>query len=100
MFSQTRIATHFVFICLSVAYIFASNTNIFSVLKPHAAALGHPQPWQLNFQTPAAPIAEGIIAFHDDLMVFLVFILFFVIVVLGVCLYTFTATKKMENQII
>ena len=59
-----------------------------------AEVLGHPQPWQLGFQTPAAPIAEGIVAFHDDLMVFLTFILFFVIVVLTVCLYAFTETVK------
>jgi len=81
-----------VFLC--VAGLFMENSNLFAAFKQHAASLGHPQPWQLSFQTPAAPIAEGIIAFHDDLMVFLVFILFFVIVVLAVCLYTFTATKK------
>jgi len=58
------------------------------------SVLGHPQAWQLEFQIPATPIAEGIIAFHDDLMVFLTFILFFVIIVLGVCLKNFTSTKK------
>lgn len=81
------------FISLPVAYTFFSETmTVFS--KNSATVLGHPQPWQLGFQTPAAPIAEGIIAFHDDLMVFLTFILFFVIVILSTCLYTFTETKK------
>jgi len=36
------------------------------------------QPWQLGFQNPASPIAEGIIYFHNDLMVILVFIVLFV----------------------
>jgi len=36
------------------------------------------QPWQLGFQNPASPIAEGIIHFHNDLMVILVFIVIFV----------------------
>lgn len=82
-----------IFISLPVAYTFFSESmTVFS--KNSATVLGHPQPWQLGFQTPAAPIAEGIIAFHDDLMVFLTFILFFVIVILSTCLYTFTETKK------
>ena len=74
-------------------YIIPSYNTTMSVL-------GHPGPWQMSFQLPATPIAEGIIAFHDDLMVFLTFILFFVIIVLGRCLYTFTDTKKKESRII
>ena len=84
-----------IFISLPVAYTFFNESfNSYSLKNNAAAVLGHPQPWQLGFQTPAAPIAEGIIAFHDDLMVFLTFILFFVIVILSTCLYTFTETKK------
>jgi heme/copper-type cytochrome/quinol oxidase subunit 2 len=37
---------------------------------------------------------EGIISFHDDLMVFLTLILCFVLYVLTVCLYRFSATKR------
>ena len=81
-----------VILSIPVAY-YSFTENIFSFTND-AAALGHPKPWQLGFQTPAAPIAEGIIAFHDDLMVFLTFILFFVVIILAVCLYTFTETKK------
>jgi cytochrome c oxidase subunit 2 len=44
---------------------------------------------QLGFQTPASPIAEGIIAFHDDLMVFLTLILCFVLYILTICLVRF-----------
>jgi cytochrome c oxidase subunit 2 len=36
------------------------------------------QPWQLSFQDPASPVSEGIMYFHNDLMVILVFIVFFV----------------------
>jgi cytochrome c oxidase subunit 2 len=37
---------------------------------------------------------EGIVSFHDDLFVFLVLILFFVLYVLSVCLYEFAISKK------
>jgi heme/copper-type cytochrome/quinol oxidase subunit 2 len=36
------------------------------------------KPWQLGFQDPASPIAEGIIFLHHDLMVVLTFVVFFV----------------------
>lgn len=41
------------------------------------AAAGYSKNWQFGFQTPASPVAEGIIAFHDDLIVFLTLIFFF-----------------------
>jgi len=44
---------------------------------------------QLGFQTPASPIAEGIISFHDDLLVFIVLIICFVLYILTVCLVRF-----------
>jgi cytochrome c oxidase subunit 2 len=36
------------------------------------------RPWQRGFQTPASPIREGIVSFHDDLRIFLTGILCFV----------------------
>ena len=39
-------------------------------------------PWQLYFQDAASPVMEGIINLHHDLMFFITFILFFVLVVL------------------
>ena len=50
--------------------------------------------WQLGFQHPATSIMEGIISFHDDLMVFLTFILVAVMYMLGMCLYYFKASEK------
>ena len=40
-------------------------------------------PWQVYFQDPATPIMEGIINLHHDLMFFITFIFFFVLVVLA-----------------
>ncbi len=47
----------------------------------------------MGFQTPASPIAEGIFAFHDDLMIFLAGILCFVRYILFVCLSRFSSLK-------
>lgn len=41
---------------------------------------------QIGFQTPVSPIAEGIFAFHDDLMIFISGILFFVGYLMYACL--------------
>nr|YP_009402837.1 cytochrome c oxidase subunit 2 [Compsopogon caeruleus]ARX96194.1 cytochrome c oxidase subunit 2 [Compsopogon caeruleus] len=37
-----------------------------------------PERWQLNFQDPATPVAEGIITLHHDIMFLLTVVLFFV----------------------
>lgn len=50
--------------------------------------------WQMGFQTPASPIAEGIFAFHDDLRIFLTGILCFVRYVLAVCLHRFAFSAQ------
>ena len=39
--------------------------------------------WQMNFQDAASPVMEGIINLHHDLMFFITFILFFVLVVMA-----------------
>ena len=46
-------------------------------------------PWQMYFQDPASPVMEGIINLHHDLMFFITFIFFFVLVVLSRTLYYF-----------
>ena len=46
-------------------------------------------PWQLYFQDAASPVMEGIVNLHHDLMFFITFILFFVLVVMGRTLYFF-----------
>jgi len=39
--------------------------------------------WQLGFQDAATPVMEGIINLHHDLMFFITFIFFFVLVMLS-----------------
>lgn len=58
------------------------------------------QNWQFGFQKPAASTAEGIISFHDDLMVFLTMILFFVLYILWACLSRFTGKEKETERLV
>jgi cytochrome c oxidase subunit 2 len=46
-----------------------------------------PKNWQLGFQDPATPIMEGIVDFHNHLMIFIVGIAIFVIWLLIRCIY-------------
>jgi heme/copper-type cytochrome/quinol oxidase subunit 2 len=50
--------------------------------------------YQCNFQEPNSKLMEGIIRFHDDLMVFLTFILFFVIYILYYVFATFSESAS------
>jgi len=56
--------------------------------------------WQFGFQTPASPVFEGIIAFHDDLMIFLTLILGFVMYILAVCLMRFGGKDKTTERLV
>jgi cytochrome c oxidase subunit 2 len=47
------------------------------------------RPWQIRFQDPATPIAEGIIRFHHDLMFVLIFVSVFVAWMMSRCVYHF-----------
>ena len=49
------------------------------------------------FQDSASPVMEGIINLHHDLMFFLTFILFFVLVVLGRTLYYFQYSSTNDD---
>jgi cytochrome c oxidase subunit 2 len=49
-------------------------TIFFNTLFPSATLCDAPEPWQFGFQDPATPAAEGMIAFHDYLMLFLIVI--------------------------
>jgi len=50
--------------------------------------------WQLGFQDAASPVMEGIINLHHDLMFFITFVLFFVLVVLVRTLYFFNISSS------
>jgi cytochrome c oxidase subunit 2 len=51
-------------------------------------------PWQLYFQDAATPVMEGIINLHHDLMFFITFIFFFVLIVMIRTLYFFRYSEK------
>jgi len=51
-------------------------------------------PWQFGLQDAATPVAEGIINLHHDLMFFLVFIFFFVLVSLSWTVVTYSAQNR------
>ena len=54
---------------------FSTFGNSFKVL------MDSPEPWQLGFQDPATPIAQGIQDLHNDIFFFMVFVLVFVSVI-------------------
>jgi cytochrome c oxidase subunit 2 len=64
-----------------------------------ALRISHAKNWQFGFQTPASPVAEGIIAFHDDLIVFLTLIFFFVCSILYTILDEFGFKKEAANNV-
>ena len=69
-------------------------STLINIKNQGSVQINAAQNWQYGFQTPYSPISEGIIRFHDDLMVFLTFILFFVLYIMGTCISHF----KIEND--
>jgi len=59
---------------------FASNPNSSNINLDYN--IGAPISYQITFQQPASPIAEGIFTFHDDLILFLIGILGFVLIII------------------
>ena len=63
------------------------NSNIF--IKINSTNCDIPEDFQLSFQYPASPIMKGIIDFHNHLMCFIVFTVFFVTYLMFQCLVTY-----------
>jgi cytochrome c oxidase subunit 2 len=58
-------------------------------------------PWQLGFQDPATPLAEGILRFHHDLMFILIFVVVFVCWILFRTLSKFNSTAfKLPSSVV
>jgi cytochrome c oxidase subunit 2 len=55
--------------------------------------------WQMFFQDAATPVMEGIINLHHDLMFFITFIFFFVLVVLIRTLHYFSSTHLVSSMV-
>jgi len=56
--------------------------------------------FQIGFQDPASPVAEGISAFHNDLRVLIRFILRFVVFVLHYCLTSFSTDASLDSDVV
>ena len=67
---------------------------IMAFLCPSLVFLDAPLPWQIGFQDPATPIAQGIQDLHHDICFFMVVILTFVIWMLCRTLWHFHWTKN------
>jgi cytochrome c oxidase subunit 2 len=57
------------------------------------------EPWQINFQDPATPVLEGIIDFHNDLMILLTVIGIMVFWVLARCIVLFENNPNPTNVV-
>ena len=71
------------------AFVVASVT-VFSSYAALAAA-GHPEPWQLGFQSSASPVMDDIVWFHDFLLYLIVAITLFVLALLVIVMVKFNA---------
>jgi cytochrome c oxidase subunit 2 len=67
---------------------FSTFGNSFKVL------MDSPEPWQLGFQDPATPIAQGIQDLHNDIFFFMVFVLVFVVWMLARTLWHFQESRN------
>jgi len=56
---------------------------------PKIALLDAAEPWQLGFQDPATPVMQGLIDLHHDIFSFIIFVLLFVVWMLGRTVYKF-----------
>jgi heme/copper-type cytochrome/quinol oxidase subunit 2 len=63
--------------------------NVFQIALNDAA-----QPWQIGFQDPATPVMQGLIDLHHDIFSFMVFVLLFVVWMLGRTVYKFNIKKN------
>ena len=70
-------------------FLHYSGSGSVNVLEADAAI-----PWQFGLQDPATPVMEGIVQFHHDLMVILLFVCTFVIYMMGRAVQHFFHTEN------
>src|SRR5450755_4092949 len=58
------------------------------------AAPGHPEPWQLGFQTSASPVMDDIVWFHNFLLWLIIAITLFVLALLLIVIVKFNARSN------
>ena len=65
-----------------------------SFFRSSVSFLDSPAPWQIGFQDPATPIAQGIQDLHHDITFFFVFIFTFVVWMMARTIYHFHVSKN------
>ena len=75
-------------IALTIYTIFLKNNIVF---------MDAAEPWQLGFQDPATPIMEGIINFHNYIMIFLTGVGIFVMWLLARCLILYSEERNNDE---
>jgi len=91
MLSRKHFSSLNLFIFGGVLSFFCTNQPIYS---------GAAEAWQFGFQSPATPLMEGIINFHNHIMFFMFGVGVFVIWLLGRCLILYNEnvnTAKIDN---
>lgn len=77
--------------------IFIISLFFFVMSNSRLSYLDAPEPWQFGFQSPATPIMEGIINFHNHIMFFMVGIGVFVMWLLSRCLFIYKESTNMSK---
>lgn len=67
---------------------------LYPLVMGHVVHMDAPEPWQMGFQDPATPIAQGIMDLHHDLMFFIVFVATFVSWMIARTLVHFRAPRN------
>lgn len=69
-------------------------TGFITTMLSKSSYMDAPEPWQIGFQDPATPIAQGIQDLHHDIFFFMVFVLTFVVWMLTRTLWHFHSSKS------
>jgi cytochrome c oxidase subunit 2 len=78
-----------------ISIFFRKSVQIISLLSLFQIAFNDAaEPWQIGFQDPATPVMQGLIDLHHDIFSFMIFILLFVVWMLGRTIYKFNEKKS------
>lgn len=76
------------------AYLTGFLVSVFAASSAWAQSMptpSFPEPWQLGLQTPASPVAERLVAFHDFLLIIITIISLIVLALLAWCAVRYNA---------
>jgi len=68
--------------------------GLFAFIGGAIAQDGVSHPWQMNFQTPATPVMEKLVAFHDNILILITLISLFVLVLLLYIVWRFNSKSN------